>query len=80
MVLSLWAGNSPAIIQRHYRGLIKNKGNIRAFWQIGPDGWKPANKNNKRNKKREKAEATSIPPTDAAPHPIPPEGYGERIR
>ena len=30
-----WAGNSPDIIQRHYRGLV-NPADAKAFWQISP--------------------------------------------
>jgi hypothetical protein len=29
-----WAGNSPDIIQRHYKGLVKAK-DAEAFWCLG---------------------------------------------
>ncbi len=31
-----WAGNSPAIIQRHYKGLVK-VGDTQDFWSITPE-------------------------------------------
>jgi integrase len=36
-----WAGNSPDVIQRHYKGLVNNK-DARAFWAIAPVASKPA--------------------------------------
>lgn len=31
-----WAGNSPDVIQKHYRNLVSQK-DVKAFWKIGPD-------------------------------------------
>jgi integrase len=36
-----WAGNSPDIIQRHYKGLV-HKNDSKAFWAIVPTAAKPA--------------------------------------
>jgi len=36
-----WAGNSPDVIQRHYKGLV-NKNDAKAFWAIVPTAAKPA--------------------------------------
>jgi integrase len=36
-----WAGNSPDVIQRHYKGLV-NKSDSKAFWAIVPTAAKPA--------------------------------------
>ncbi|MGD1084231.1 MAG: site-specific integrase [Verrucomicrobiota bacterium] len=36
-----WAGNSPDVIQRHYKGLV-NKNDTKAFWAIVPASAKPA--------------------------------------
>lgn len=33
---ALWAGNSPTIIQKHYKGLVKRQ-DAEAFWSISPD-------------------------------------------
>ncbi|MBI4328201.1 MAG: tyrosine-type recombinase/integrase [Chloroflexi bacterium] len=35
-----WAGNSPDIIQRHYRGLV-SAADAKAFWNIRPDAQEP---------------------------------------
>lgn len=31
-----WAGNSPDVIQKHYKGLVKGRGDAKAFWSISP--------------------------------------------
>jgi integrase len=36
-----WAGNSPDVIQRHYKGLVK-KNDSKAFWATVPTAAKPA--------------------------------------
>jgi integrase len=36
-----WAGNSPDVIQRHYKGLV-HKNDAKAFWAIVPTAAKPA--------------------------------------
>jgi len=38
---ALWAGNSPDVVQRHYRGLVK-KSSAAAFWSLSPNA-SPAN-------------------------------------
>lgn len=35
-----WAGNSPDVIQRHYKGIV-NKNDAKAFWAIAPTAAKP---------------------------------------
>jgi hypothetical protein len=39
-----WAGNSPDVIQRHYKGLVSRK-DAKAFWAIAPTATKPAKGN-----------------------------------
>jgi hypothetical protein len=36
-----WAGNSPDVIQKHYKGLVKAK-DAKEFWAIAPKAAKPA--------------------------------------
>jgi hypothetical protein len=36
-----WAGNSPDVIQRHYKGLVR-RNDSKAFWAIAPTAAKPA--------------------------------------
>jgi integrase len=36
-----WAGNSPDVIQKHYKGLVKSK-DAKEFWAIAPTAAKPA--------------------------------------
>ena len=52
---ALWAGNSPDIIQRHYRGLV-SPADAESFWKIAPDA-KPATKMKKKFVQLEKAAA-----------------------
>ena len=40
---ALWAGNSPDIVQRHYRGLV-SKADATSFWKIAPDPVKAVKK------------------------------------
>jgi integrase len=35
-----WAGNSPTMVHRHYKGLV-SKETAKAFWSIAPDAKKP---------------------------------------
>ena len=35
-VTALWAGNSPTVVQKHYRALVTQKA-AKEFWSIVPD-------------------------------------------
>ncbi len=56
-----WAGNSPDVIQRHYRGLVNPK-DAKAFWSIRPDAKHPV----RLPKVKAEAQAASATPTPAA--------------
>jgi integrase len=43
---ALWAGNSPDIIQRHYRGLV-SQDDAKSFWKIAPDAISPIKRQKK---------------------------------
>jgi integrase len=57
-----WAGNSPDIVQRHYKGLVK-RSDAKAFWAIAP----PLTRKRKKQKPNDAIESKSgsVPRTSA---------------